>query len=112
MPYSCPISVAEDGLFLLADLGDAPCGLPLSVRARSGVRRRSAGFETDRWGSLYVLMAIETLGDALATGRRAYARCPATTRSTAKCRPRAELDLETLVWTRGRDMLLAGSPPA
>ncbi len=30
------------------------------------------------------------------------------TRSTAKCRYQAELSLETLVWTRGRYMPLAG----
>ena len=30
------------------------------------------------------------------------------TGSTAKCRYQAELSLETLVWTRGRNMPLAG----
>jgi hypothetical protein len=30
------------------------------------------------------------------------------TRSKAKCRYQAELSLETLVWTRGRNMPLAG----
>jgi hypothetical protein len=30
------------------------------------------------------------------------------TRSRAKCRYQAELSLETLVWTRGRNMSLAG----
>jgi hypothetical protein len=30
------------------------------------------------------------------------------TRSTAKCHCRAELGLETLVWTRGRNMSLSG----
>jgi hypothetical protein len=57
-------------------------------------------------------MPIETLGDALAARWRAYARCAdgviGYTRSTAKCHHRAELDLETLVWTRGRNMPLAG----
>jgi hypothetical protein len=57
-------------------------------------------------------MPIETLGDALSAGWRVHARClygeVAYTRSTAKCHYRAELNLETLVWTRGRNMPLAG----
>ena len=62
--------------------------------------------------SLYVLMPIETLKDALSAGWRVHARCidgkVDNTRSTAKCHYRAELDLETLVWTRGPHMSLAG----
>ncbi|MGA2843221.1 MAG: hypothetical protein ABSG18_24335 [Steroidobacteraceae bacterium] len=57
-------------------------------------------------------MPIETLKDALSAGWRVHARCidgrVDNTRSTAKCRYRAELDVETLVWTRGRNMSLAG----
>lgn len=57
-------------------------------------------------------MAIETLQDALSAGWRVHAHCidgqVDYTRSSAKCRYRAELDLETLVWTRGRNMALAG----
>ncbi len=62
--------------------------------------------------SLYVLVPIETLSDALTAGWRVHARCLEgvvdNTRSRAKCRYQAELSLETLVWTRGRNMSLAG----
>jgi hypothetical protein len=57
-------------------------------------------------------MPIESLSDALAAGWRVHARCLGgvvdNTRSTAKCHYQAELSLETLVWTRGRNMPLAG----
>ena len=57
-------------------------------------------------------MSIETLKDALSAGWRVHACCidgqVDYTRSTAKCRYQAELSLETLVWTRGRNMPLAG----
>jgi hypothetical protein len=57
-------------------------------------------------------MPIETLKDALSAGWRVHARCidgkVDNTRSTAKCHYRAELDLETLVWTRGPHMSRAG----
>jgi hypothetical protein len=56
-------------------------------------------------------MSVETLKDALSAGRRVRARCVDgkvdNKTSTATCRYRAELDLETLVWTRGRNMLIA-----
>lgn len=59
-----------------------------------------------------VLMQVETLGEALAAGWRVHARCLGGTveytRSTAKCRHQGELNLETLVWTRGRNMPLSG----
>ena len=48
----------------------------------------------------------------MSAGWRVHARCLGGeleyTRSTAKCRYQAELSLETLVWTRGRNMPLAG----
>ena len=57
-------------------------------------------------------MPVETLKDALSAGWRVHARCidgkVDNTHSTAKCHYRAELDLETLVWTRGPHMSLAG----
>ena len=57
-------------------------------------------------------MPVETLKDALSAGWRVHARCidghVEYTRSKAKCRYQAELSLETLVWTRGRNMPLAG----
>jgi hypothetical protein len=52
------------------------------------------------------------LKDALSAGWRVHARCLGGqikyTRSTAKCRYQAKPSLETLVWTRGRNMPLAG----
>ena len=49
--------------------------------------------------------------DTLAAGWRVHARCfdgrVAYTRSTAKCHHMSELSLETLVWTRGRNMPLS-----
>ena len=57
-------------------------------------------------------MPIETLKDALSAGWRVHVRCLGGeleyTRSKAKCRYQAELSLETLVWTRGRNIPLAG----
>ena len=57
-------------------------------------------------------MTVETLSDALSAGWRVHARCLGgvvdNTHSTAKCHYQAELSLETLVWTRGRNMSLAG----
>jgi hypothetical protein len=57
-------------------------------------------------------MPIETLKDALSASWRLHARCIEgrvdDTRSSAKCRNQAELDVETLVWTRGRGMSLVG----
>jgi hypothetical protein len=56
-------------------------------------------------------MAVETLKEALDARWRVHARCLDgeldNTRSRAKCHYRAELALETLVWTRGRNMPIA-----
>jgi hypothetical protein len=56
-------------------------------------------------------MPVETLKDALSAGWRVHARCIGgrvdNGRSAARCVYRAELDVETLVWTRGRNMPLA-----
>jgi hypothetical protein len=61
--------------------------------------------------SLIVLMPIETLGDALTAGWRVHAKCidgrVEQTHSTRKCHYTKELNLETLVWTRGRKMPLS-----
>ena len=61
--------------------------------------------------SLIVLMSIETLGNALTAGWRVHAKCidgrVDQTHSTRKCHDTRELNLETLVWTRGRKMLLS-----
>jgi DNA-directed RNA polymerase subunit RPC12/RpoP len=50
-------------------------------------------------------MAIETIGEACSLGWRLTARCAKgkydAERSARECRYRAELDLPTLVWTRG-----------
>ena len=56
-------------------------------------------------------MTIETAGDALTAGWRVHVRCLGGvveyTRSHANCRYQAELNLETLAWTRGRNMPLS-----
>ena len=56
-------------------------------------------------------MAVETLGDAWSLGWRVHMRCAlgprADMKSIRECHYRGELDLETLVCTRGRDFPLA-----
>lgn len=53
-------------------------------------------------------MAVETLGEAYSLGWRIIARCThsredgAHAKSSRECINRKELDMETLVWTRGR----------
>ena len=53
-------------------------------------------------------MAVETIGDAHSLGWRVIARCThgredgPRTQSNHACTYRKELDMETLVWTRGR----------
>ena len=56
-------------------------------------------------------MVVETLGEAFSAGWRIRARCAWGPRDAMKrvreCVYGAELDLPTLVWTRGRDFPLA-----
>lgn len=56
-------------------------------------------------------MAVETLGEAYSLGWRVTVRCAWGPRDAMKrvreCVYGAELDLATLVWTRGRDFPLA-----
>jgi hypothetical protein len=56
-------------------------------------------------------MAVETLGEALSYGWRVTARCAAGKQDGMhrhrECIYRAELDMETLVWTRGRGFPLS-----
>ena len=58
-------------------------------------------------------MAVETLGEAYALGWRVTARCKhgraesPRSQSSRECLYRRELDMETLVWTRGRDFPLS-----
>jgi hypothetical protein len=53
-------------------------------------------------------MAVETLGDAYSHGWRVIVRCSygrsegPRSPSSRECNYRKELDIETLVWTRGR----------
>jgi hypothetical protein len=53
-------------------------------------------------------MTIETIGDALSQGWRVTARCASgradgpSAKSSRPCTFRRDLDIETLVWTRGR----------
>jgi hypothetical protein len=67
----------------------------------------------------FVLMVVETLGDAWAAGWRITARCAWGKREGMKtrreCHYTRELDLETLVWTRGPSFPLSAamlSPPS
>jgi hypothetical protein len=57
---------------------------------------------------LAIRMAVETLKDALSAGWRVHVKCIGgkvdNGKSVAKCVNQRELDLETLVWTRGRNM--------
>lgn len=61
--------------------------------------------------STFVLMAIETIGDAFSASWRVRVRCAwgkhDGMKSVRSCVEGAELDLQTLVWTRGRDFPLA-----
>jgi hypothetical protein len=86
------------------------------MRRKSLARARPSRLTTGVRCSFYVLMPIESLSDTLAAGWRVDARClggfVGNTRSTAKCRYQAELSLETLVWTRGRNMPLPGCASA
>ena len=58
-------------------------------------------------------MAVETIGDAHSMGWRVIARCAhgredgAHGHSNRPCTYRKELDMETLVWTRGRSFPLS-----
>jgi hypothetical protein len=53
-------------------------------------------------------MAVETIGEAYSLGWRVTVRCVhgredgAHSKSSRECINRKELDMETLVWTRGR----------
>ena len=58
-------------------------------------------------------MAVETIGEAYSLGWRVRARCVhsredgAHSKSSRECIYRKDLDMETLVWTRGRDFPLS-----
>jgi hypothetical protein len=56
-------------------------------------------------------MAIETLGEAFELGWRVTARCAwgreDNRKSSRECTFRQELNMATLVWTRGRDFPLS-----
>lgn len=56
-------------------------------------------------------MAVDTLGEAFSQGWRISVRCAWGKRDAMKsireCIAGAELDMQTLVWTRGRDFPLA-----
>ena len=53
-------------------------------------------------------MVVETIGEALALGWRVTVRCSCgrsdspSSKSSRECNCRKDLDMETLVWTRGR----------
>ena len=58
-------------------------------------------------------MAVETIGDAYSLGWRVTVRCTRgrvdspRSHSSRECGYRKELDMETLVWTRGRGFPLS-----
>jgi hypothetical protein len=56
--------------------------------------------------SLFLRMGVETIGEAYSYGWRVTARCAHGKQDGMhrhkECVYRAELDMETLVWTRGR----------
>jgi DNA-directed RNA polymerase subunit RPC12/RpoP len=56
-------------------------------------------------------MTVETIGDAYSLARRVIARCSRGKEDhrthTRECSHRREVDIETLVWTRGRDFPLS-----
>jgi hypothetical protein len=58
-------------------------------------------------------MAVETISDAFFLGWRVTVRCSydrsdgPSSRSSRECNYRKDLDMETLVWTRGRDFPLS-----
>jgi hypothetical protein len=58
-------------------------------------------------------MAVETIGEAYGLGWRVTVRCTGgradgpRSQSSRECKYRKELDMETLVWTRGRGFPLS-----
>lgn len=62
-------------------------------------------------GSLFVLMTVETLGEAYEASWSVTVRCAWGPRDAMKrireCVYGGVLDLQTLVWTRGRDFPIA-----
>ena len=97
------LAILLHALFLVA-IRSAHSSQKASIREAIGSSRPTC--------SHFVLMQVETLGEALAAGWRVHARCLGGTleytRSAAKCRRQAELNLETLAWTRGRNMRCPG----
>ena len=69
----------------------------------------------DTYAAVYSIcsMGVETIGEALSLGWRVVARCVRgcedgpSSRSSRECTYRRELDLETLVCTRGREFPLS-----
>ena len=92
-----------------------PAGDPIDTRLQPMTARLIPGGRTllppARGCSHYVLMVVETLGDAFAAGWRLTARCAWGKREGMKtkreCHYTRELDLETLVWTRGPNFPLS-----
>lgn len=72
---------------------------------------RVKGLKSKLVCTLFVLMAVETIGEALDFSWRLTVRCAHGPRDGMKrvreCVYGGELDLQTLVWTRGRDFPLA-----
>jgi hypothetical protein len=71
----------------------------------------NSGLDNANHRSAFVLMAVETLGVARSLGSKVHMRCTAgyreSTRSMRRCVYRKQLDLETLVSTRGPNFPLS-----
>jgi hypothetical protein len=98
------VFVGEDAAWRLRAL--------LRLERGDAASRRNAKTLTEPAIVLFMFPCRSKLSRTLSAGWRVHARCidghVEYTRSKAKCRYQAELSLETLVWTRGRNMPLAG----
>ncbi len=86
--------------------GRGPAGIARLVRYRP-----QTGLDNRAVCSLYVLMEVETLGMARSLGWKVHMRCAQGYRegmkSTRRCVYRKQLDLDTLVCTRGPNFPLS-----
>jgi hypothetical protein len=117
VPNSCPISVADRGQ-ILADPARAAAGKDeRPSRSRSCPSDFACGVVRQTVDTVSAVRFMFSCRSRLWATRFRPGGGPtpampialsATRDRRRKCRHRAELDLETLVWTRGRNMPLAG----
>jgi hypothetical protein len=106
----------------VSEIGDADprrgiliglCRFPVGVPAKCPTARSVSNSGLDNAGqcSIFVLMEVETLGVARSLGWKVHMRCAdgyrESTRSMRRCVYRKQLDLETLVSTRGPNFPLS-----